>query len=147
MVTKKKNFAQVTENALRRPTSMQDFLANDDSEAKDLAEGKGRAPDNEAPQIRSESKSPNESQAAIASSQITTDNSSNLSEQTTLYLDLQVCEILDALWLKLRQKAPKGKKKRISKSLIVNRMVEFCNAGLEKDGLDNNELVEMILTE
>ena len=146
MATKKKNFAKVTTNALRRsgPKSMGDFLSNgDDASSDENQEEQGRGEPTVQP--KSSTKPKGSDVSALLDSEIGHEKSLDLSEQTTFYLDLQVCEILDSLWIKLRQKAPKGRKKRISKSLIVNRMVEFCNDSLEKDGLEGSRLVEMIL--
>ena len=144
MSTKKKNFAKVTANALRRsgPKSMEDFLSNnDDASPDETQEEQGRV----EPVDESKPSMAIEGSEISLKDQPASEKILDLSEQTTFYLDLQVCEILDSLWLKLRQKAPKGRKKRISKSLIVNRMVEFCNETLERDGLDDSKLIDMIL--
>lgn len=145
MATKKHNFAKVTEKALRRPKSMGDFLSNDDEAPVGIADEQGRVDSTETMQSSSDYPNTDVSSTVESISTDETVSSLPLSEQTTFYLDLQVCEILDSLWINLRKKAPKGRKKRISKSLIVNRMVEFCNEILEKDGLDDSKLVEMIL--
>lgn len=147
MVAKRKSFGEVAEKNLRRPASMSDFLSNGDEK-----QGQGRETDEQKPSKSEVSESPpvkegsvRASETKVADTVADKEESLSLSEQTTFYLDINVCETLDTLWIRLRQLAPKGRKKRISKSLIVNRMVEFCNASLEKEGLKDSKLVEMIL--
>jgi hypothetical protein len=135
---KKKDFTGLVSKSMRRPDSMADFLSDDEGD-------QGRAPEKQQPSRPAVKSKPSQKPSPAPDQPAASEESLNLTEQTTFYMDLDICDTLDELWLKLRQKAPKGQKKRISKSLIVNRMVEFCNETLEKEGLDNSKLIKMIL--
>lgn len=145
MATKKRDFSLVAEKALRRPTNMSDFLDNGKKNSTEADEKKGRAvnalknqPSNVEKRSESNVKPDNDKK-------IEDEKSSGLREQTTLYMDLHVSDILDDLWIQLRRKAPKGGKKRISKSLIINKMIEYFDEEIKKEGFSESKLVQMIL--
>ena len=145
MATKKRDFSLVTERALRRPTNMSDFLDNGEGKLVDTDDEKSSKDNSETIKPSKKAKDPEKSLKSIENENSDSEKSSNLSEQTTVYMELRISEILDDLWIQLRRKAPKGGKKRISKSLIINKMIEYFGEQIKNEGFSDNKLVQMIL--
>lgn len=133
---KKPDFGKITKNSLKRPKSMDDFLSSEPSEDK-----------------KPQKKSSEPEHKELKSSKIKTPTDVNKEpediirfEQTTIYAEPYIFDILDSLWIKFRRKAPSGSKKRISKSLIVKKMISYCNDEIEKKGFDS-KIAKKILEE
>ncbi len=123
---KKPDFGKITKKSLNPPKSMNDFLGSGNKADEKTETKKSKSPRNKT---ADNNKSTDKKTAKT--------EEMRLYESITVYTDPEVLDILDSLWVKLRRKAPVGSRKRISKSLIINKMVQYCNEEIEKKGFDS----------
>lgn len=169
MATKKRpDFGSFAKRTVNRPASMDDFLKDD----SDVVEPKpSESMTQEKPESARQSKvsqnpkpaTPTTDDAKWATpSEISegqgaiTDQSQEIKDdllidsltfQTTVMFNPEIFENLEMLWMKLKKKAPLGKKKKFSKSLIINVMLAEALKDIETSDSLDHQLVTAIMQE
>jgi hypothetical protein len=151
---KRPDFGGFTKRTVKKPSSMGDFLKNDIPEDTKNSEQPVESfkadsvstPD--AQQQNSGSATPIEaSQPRQKEGQRDDEDPRkpvlHLTDATTLNFDPNVMDDLEMLWITLRRNAPAGKKKKISKSLLINLMIAKSVEEINED-LTGHPIVKTI---
>jgi hypothetical protein len=146
---KRPDFGGIAKRTINKPSSMGEFLKNDAPAAENRKASVSKQqdppvtpePKTPSPQLvsaQTESVEPHmsEGEGATESSFINEEKDKKairLTYATTLNLDPDIMDELEMLWVKLRRNAPVGKKKKISKSLLINLMIASCVKEINED--------------
>jgi hypothetical protein len=160
--SKRPDFGGFTKRTVKKPSSMGDFLKNDTAAEEDtpkpeqppVATKAVSALKSDAQQQNSDS-APSIEASQGHSTQGQGDDASDgydekskkpvlhLTDATTLNFDPDIMDDLEMLWITLRRNAPAGKKKKISKSLLINLMIAKSVKEMNED-LTGHPIVKTI---
>lgn len=143
-VKKRPDFGSYTKRTVNKPASMDEFLKNGADAADPSPE---KAPASEKPEVTKPKKpvsapsipepEPRMSTSEPPATEVTTgtiegqgaENDDNatlmdrLTFSTTVSFNPDIMDELEMLWFKLKRRVPAGKKKKFSKSLLINLMI------------------------
>jgi hypothetical protein len=169
MATKKRpDFGNITKRTVKRPSSMDDFLKDDPDTDKPkplktptpektitprssefLPKTESTSQTNEHPKSKKTDQTSGGQRVASEQSLEIKENNliDSLTFQTTVMFKPEIFEDLELLWMKLKKNAPLGKKKKFSKSLIINVILAKALKDIEISGSFDNSLVTAIMQE
>jgi hypothetical protein len=154
-VKKKPNFSNFTKRTVNKPSSMDEFLKGVEDvrgpeiEARQVPKKPEPSPSGsshqplptvtepEIPALQNESIEGQGVKTDASKDDDSTNLMDSLTYSTTVSFNPEIMDALELLWMKLKRSAPAGKKKKFSKSLLINLMIS--NSMKEIDSTDGQD--------